>query len=159
MAQGDRKAGPSLSEFNYESIWGQSALKRTYRAILEEEKALVNPPTCRPDTEGRPGMDVRKFWGIARAHLLNVGIIRPGPGVTAIEVLHLSQCKFICIISHTRCDACLDHGVRPATHSGRDPGDGASPVAAAVQALSLRSLCGADQYVPVQPHWSAGVCR
>ena len=84
--QGDRKAGPSLSEFNYESVWGQSALKRTYRAILEEEKSLVTPPACKPDAEGRSGVDVRTFWGIARAHLLNVGIIRPGPGVTAIEV-------------------------------------------------------------------------
>jgi hypothetical protein len=31
-------------------------------------------------------MDQRVFWGIARAHLLNVGIIRPGPHVTAIEI-------------------------------------------------------------------------
>ncbi len=31
-------------------------------------------------------MDQRTFWGIARAHLLNVGIIRPGPHVTAIEI-------------------------------------------------------------------------
>ena len=33
-----------------------------------------------------PDMDQRTFWGIARAHLLNVGIIRPGPHVTAIEI-------------------------------------------------------------------------
>lgn len=84
--QGDRKAGPSLSEFNYESVWGQSALKRTYRAIMEEEPALVAPPACRADASGRAAMDVRTFWGVARAHLLNVGIIRPGPAVTAIEV-------------------------------------------------------------------------
>ena len=85
--QGDRKAGPSLSEFNYESVWGQSALKRTYRAILEEEAARVVPPACLPAADGlSPGLDVRTFWGLARAHLLNVGIIRPGPSVTAIEV-------------------------------------------------------------------------
>ena len=35
MMQGDRKAGPSLSDFNYESTWGQKALKQTYRFILE----------------------------------------------------------------------------------------------------------------------------
>ena len=39
--QGDRKAGPSLSSFNYESVWGQHALKHMYRAVLEEEVPLV----------------------------------------------------------------------------------------------------------------------
>ena len=34
MLQGDRKAGPSLSAFNYESTWGQKALKRFYRVVL-----------------------------------------------------------------------------------------------------------------------------
>lgn len=36
--QGDRRAGtagPSLSEFNFESQWGQKALKHMYRAICE----------------------------------------------------------------------------------------------------------------------------
>ncbi len=36
--QGDRRAGtagPSLSEFNFESTWGQKALKHMYRAICE----------------------------------------------------------------------------------------------------------------------------
>ena len=33
-----------------------------------------------------PDLDQRTFWGIVRAHLLNVGIIRPGPHVTAIEI-------------------------------------------------------------------------
>ena len=32
--QGDRRAGPSFSEFNYESTWGQKALKATYAAIM-----------------------------------------------------------------------------------------------------------------------------
>lgn len=34
LAQGDRRAGPSFSEFNYESTWGQRALKATYAAIM-----------------------------------------------------------------------------------------------------------------------------
>jgi hypothetical protein len=36
--QGDRRAGaagPSLSDFNFESHWGQKALKHMYRAICE----------------------------------------------------------------------------------------------------------------------------
>ena len=40
--QGDRKAGPSLSSFNYESVWGQHALKHMYKAVLEEEAPLVS---------------------------------------------------------------------------------------------------------------------
>lgn len=32
--QGDRKAGPSLSAFNYESVWGQRALKRLFKVIM-----------------------------------------------------------------------------------------------------------------------------
>ena len=42
MSQGDRKAGPLLSGFNYESVWGQHALKHMYRAVLEEEVPLVS---------------------------------------------------------------------------------------------------------------------
>ncbi len=45
-AQGDRKAGPSLSSYNYESVWGQQALKHMYRAVLEEEVPLVSIPSC-----------------------------------------------------------------------------------------------------------------
>lgn len=46
--QGDRRAGPSLKDYNYESVWGQRALKATYRAIMEEEVPPVPPPACRP---------------------------------------------------------------------------------------------------------------
>ena len=44
--QGDRKAGPSLSSYNYESVWGQQALKHMYRAVLEEEVPLVSIALC-----------------------------------------------------------------------------------------------------------------
>ena len=46
--QGDRRAGtagPSLSEFNFESQWGQKALKHMYRAICEVSlNSLQSPP-------------------------------------------------------------------------------------------------------------------
>lgn len=38
LTQGDRRAGtagPSLNEFNFESQWGQKALKHMYKAICE----------------------------------------------------------------------------------------------------------------------------
>ncbi len=50
--QGDRRAGPSLKDYNYESVWGQRALKATYRAIMEEEVPPVPPPAGRPRADG-----------------------------------------------------------------------------------------------------------
>ena len=73
-------------------MWGQTALKHTYRAVMEEEPALVTPPACRAVAGQLPDLDLRTFWGLARAHLLNVGIIRPAPTVTAIEInMYLSR--------------------------------------------------------------------
>ncbi len=47
--QGDRRAGPSLSAYNYESVWGQRALREMYLAIIGERRApLALPPACRP---------------------------------------------------------------------------------------------------------------
>ena len=46
--QGDRRAGtagPSLSEFNFESQWGQKALKHMYRAICEVPNLSQYCPT------------------------------------------------------------------------------------------------------------------
>lgn len=41
--QGDRRAGPSFSEFNYESTWGQKALKATYAAIMGVSLPVTQP--------------------------------------------------------------------------------------------------------------------
>ncbi|BDA46474.1 Protein strawberry notch homolog 1 [Coccomyxa sp. Obi] len=89
LTQGDRRAGtagPSLSEFNFESQWGQKALKHMYRAICEDEVPMVLPPACQPKPDGGPVMSPQVFYGQARAHLLSVGIIRPAADVTAIDV-------------------------------------------------------------------------
>ena len=42
MLQGDRKAGLSLHSFNYESQWGQKALKTLYRIIVGVSNADLN---------------------------------------------------------------------------------------------------------------------
>ena len=53
--QGDRRAGPSLAAFNFDSSWGQRALRETYRAIMGEERSpLALPQACRPGA--------RMFW-------------------------------------------------------------------------------------------------
>ncbi len=61
--QGDRRAGPSLTAFNYESRWGQLALKATYKAIMEEEGLPVMPPCCRPNMNGQAPMTLQQFLG------------------------------------------------------------------------------------------------
>jgi hypothetical protein len=38
LTQGDRRAGPSLSAFNYDSTYGKKALMMMYRGILEQVK-------------------------------------------------------------------------------------------------------------------------
>jgi len=36
LTQGDRRAGPSLSAFNYDSNYGKKALTMMYRGIMEQ---------------------------------------------------------------------------------------------------------------------------
>ncbi|KAK9811987.1 hypothetical protein WJX73_006484 [Symbiochloris irregularis] len=86
LTQGDRRAGPSFSEFNYESTWGQKALKATYAAIMGESSPAVAPPCCRSNANGPARYSTRQFFARARALLLNVGIIRPAADVSAAKV-------------------------------------------------------------------------
>ena len=82
LTQGDRRAGPSLSEFNYESTWGQRALRDTYEAILEERRSRVLPALCRPGPLGEPpAMSVTEFMGRLRAKLVNCGLLRPNKNI------------------------------------------------------------------------------
>ncbi|GAB4817769.1 hypothetical protein N2152v2_004815 [Parachlorella kessleri] len=90
LTQGDRRAGPSLSSYNYESVWGQRALREMYAAIMEESSArppLVLPMPCRPGPDGQPPqMTVARFMGRARALLLNAGVIRYNKAVGAAHI-------------------------------------------------------------------------
>ena len=62
--QGDRRAGPSLAAFNYESRWGQLALKTTYKGIMQEESLAVLPPCCCPSPMGEPPrLSMQHFLG------------------------------------------------------------------------------------------------
>lgn len=79
LTQGDRRAGPSLAEFNYESTWGQRALRLTYNMLLGDvmvPPALV-PSECRPGPHGAaPLRTLPAFIGHSRALLLNAGLLR-----------------------------------------------------------------------------------
>eukprot|EP00873_Tetraselmis_striata_P003882 jgi/Tetstr1/424146/TSEL_014753.t1 len=57
LTQGDRRAGPSLGEYNYESEWGRSAL------------GLI---ACE--------LDLKHFGALMRGHLMKVGIMQPRSG-------------------------------------------------------------------------------
>lgn len=72
LTQGDRRAGPSLSAYNYESVYGKKALVMMYRAILEQDRLPVVPPGCTPE---KPE-SIEKFITKSKAALVSVGIVR-----------------------------------------------------------------------------------
>ncbi|KAI9116321.1 hypothetical protein K1719_012488 [Acacia pycnantha] len=72
LTQGDRRAGPSLSAYNYDSAYGKRALMIMYKGIMEQDSLPVVPPGCisdRPDT-------IQDFIIKAKAALVSVGIVR-----------------------------------------------------------------------------------
>ncbi|XP_021692563.2 protein FORGETTER 1 isoform X3 [Hevea brasiliensis] len=72
LTQGDRRAGPSLSAYNYDSAYGKKALMVMYRGIMEQDTLPVVPPGCsseKPET-------VHDFIIKAKAALVAVGIVR-----------------------------------------------------------------------------------
>ncbi|TVU15826.1 hypothetical protein EJB05_39365 [Eragrostis curvula] len=71
LTQGDRRAGPSLSAFNYDSNYGKKALTLMYRGIMEQDSFPVVPPGCSDNQAS-----IEEFINEAKAALVSVGIIR-----------------------------------------------------------------------------------
>ncbi|XP_052151662.1 protein FORGETTER 1-like [Oryza glaberrima] len=71
LTQGDRRAGPSLSAFNYDSNYGKKALTIMYRGIMEQDSFPVVPPGCSDNQSS-----IQEFIAEAKAALVSVGIIR-----------------------------------------------------------------------------------
>ncbi|CAN0901876.1 Protein FORGETTER 1 [Linum grandiflorum] len=72
LTQGDRRAGPSLSAYNYDSVYGRRALVAMYKGIMEQDTLPVVPPGCsseKPET-------TQEFILQAKAALISVGIVR-----------------------------------------------------------------------------------
>ncbi|KAF5728143.1 protein strawberry notch 1 [Tripterygium wilfordii] len=72
LTQGDRRAGLTLSAYNYDSAYGKKALMVMYRGIMEQDALPVVPPGCsseEPDT-------IQDFITRAKAALMSVGIVR-----------------------------------------------------------------------------------
>ncbi|KAJ6805278.1 protein FORGETTER 1 [Iris pallida] len=72
LTQGDRRAGPSLSAYNYDNNFGKKALTMMYRGIMEQESLPVVPPGCSSENPA----SVQEFIIKAKAALVSVGIIR-----------------------------------------------------------------------------------
>uniref|UniRef100_A0A1D1YBL4 Protein strawberry notch 2 n=2 Tax=Anthurium amnicola TaxID=1678845 RepID=A0A1D1YBL4_9ARAE len=72
LTQGDRRAGPSLSAYNYDSNYGKKALMMMYRGIMEQDSLPVVPPGCSPE---KP-TSIQEFLIKAKAALVSVGIVR-----------------------------------------------------------------------------------
>ncbi|KAI3997045.1 hypothetical protein MKX01_021321 [Papaver californicum] len=72
LTQGDRRAGPSLSAYNYDSGYGKRALMMMYKGIMEQEALPVLLPGCSP----LKPYTVQDFIIKAKAALVSVGIVR-----------------------------------------------------------------------------------
>ncbi|KAJ9551193.1 hypothetical protein OSB04_015238 [Centaurea solstitialis] len=72
LTQGDRRAGPSLSAYNYDSSYGKKALLMMYRGIMEQDSLPVVPPNCSSDNPAT----IRDFIEKGKAALVSVGIVR-----------------------------------------------------------------------------------
>lgn len=72
LTQGDRRAGPSLSAYNYDSAYGKKALMVMYRGIMEQDSLPVVPPGCSPENPE----SIQDFISKAKAALVSVGIVR-----------------------------------------------------------------------------------
>lgn len=72
LTQGDRRAGPSLSAYNYNSGYGKKALMLMYKGIMEQAPLPIIPPGCSSE---KPE-STQDFTVKARAALVSVGIVR-----------------------------------------------------------------------------------
>ncbi|XP_030471562.2 protein FORGETTER 1 isoform X2 [Syzygium oleosum] len=72
LTQGDRRAGPSLGAYNYDSTYGKKALMLMYRGIMELDSLPIVPPGCSSEEPDK----VQDFMVKAKAALVSVGIVR-----------------------------------------------------------------------------------
>ena len=61
-------------------------------ARAQEAEPPVLPPACREDA--RPRQQLEAYMGQCRAHLLDVGIIRPSPSVSAHDISLMVQRRY-----------------------------------------------------------------
>ncbi|KAH7536674.1 hypothetical protein FEM48_Zijuj03G0009500 [Ziziphus jujuba var. spinosa] len=89
LTQGDRRAGLTLSAYNYDSAYGKRALMLMYKGILEQDPLPVVPPGCSSD---KPET-LLDFVEKAKAALNAVGILRDSALVTSAPVFDVVTVK------------------------------------------------------------------
>ncbi|MED6150702.1 udp-glycosyltransferase, partial [Stylosanthes scabra] len=72
LTQGDRRAGPSLSAYNYDSTYGKKALMIMYEGIMEQDSFPIVPPGCLSDNHDT----INDFIMEAKTALQSVGIVK-----------------------------------------------------------------------------------
>ncbi|KAK7243900.1 hypothetical protein RIF29_38713 [Crotalaria pallida] len=72
LTQGDRRAGPSLSAYNYDSTYGKKALMIMYRGIMEQDPLPFVSLGC--VSSDKPDM-IQDFIMQANAAFVSVGIV------------------------------------------------------------------------------------
>ncbi|CAA6668669.1 unnamed protein product [Spirodela intermedia] len=72
LTQGDRRAGLSLSAYNYDCSYGKKALVMMYKGIMEQDPLPIAPPGCSPE---KPA-SIQEFLIKAKAALISVGVVR-----------------------------------------------------------------------------------
>ncbi|KAK3042673.1 hypothetical protein RJ639_000925 [Escallonia herrerae] len=72
LTQGDRRAGLSLSAYNYDSAYGKKALMMMYRGVMELDPLPVVPPGCSSEKSDT----IQDFMVTGKAALVSVGIVR-----------------------------------------------------------------------------------
>ncbi|KAK4595098.1 hypothetical protein RGQ29_018741 [Quercus rubra] len=72
LTQGDRRAGPHLNAYNYDSAYGKRALVVMYKGIMEQDSLPVVPPGCSSEKLET----IQDFIVKAKAALVSVGIVR-----------------------------------------------------------------------------------
>lgn len=71
LTHGDRRGGPALADFSYQSDYGRVALESLYATCAGIAQPRILPEECNESSEDRVSID--DWFGEARWHLACVG--------------------------------------------------------------------------------------
>ncbi|KAK1365814.1 putative Zinc finger, RING/FYVE/PHD-type, protein strawberry notch [Heracleum sosnowskyi] len=88
LTQGDRRAGPTLSAYNYDSSYGRRALEELYKGIVNQKSNFLPvPPGCsleKPNT-------IKDFMVKGKSALMSVGLFKDGTYVDDKDMLNVER--------------------------------------------------------------------
>ncbi|KAK1384228.1 PHD-type domain-containing protein [Heracleum sosnowskyi] len=83
LTQGDRRAGPSLRAYNYESPYAERALAELYNGIVIQSSLLVVPPGCSLEMPNT----IEDFIVKGKAALVSVGLVKDDTNVGFLKIM------------------------------------------------------------------------